>query len=479
MATELAPLLTSSFDPNAAAKERNSRAYAKLADLQISKETAKRDEDEVIKESMMRYIKDDGQFDRDAIKIDLRKKVPHRVSEIEDGWAETDLKAANADKAFDMKDPLLRAQQLKNAQDELDLLGNLIRPVLEVKEEDKEPTYQAMVSTAVNKYKMDPKMFAPNYNAEDMDKLNAKTMSGQEWVKTKTAKKDADRLNQWKTIAPDYKARILRGVRDPVEKAAVYFDIMNKWGDVPEAVTLVKGIPLREPPQDTPAGLRQEDKTQFSQRLLIRKDFESKIGSLIGRGQQEGMDNWTSKMNESWAQYTKMNPTEKNEQRRAIQDVILFGFSKLEDPSSVVMPGEFKRLTINQGSLGSRVYSAVHDKAFGGLGSLPDEALYQMVRLGNVLQGAVIEKYRPNYERFKEDITDINESKLQSEIRPYVRFFEKPSGTDKPAEGTSTEYTEQRPLVIRTSADAAGVPKGTWIQYKSKSTGKIVTVQRK
>jgi hypothetical protein len=467
MATDLTGLGTPrlGYDPDRAVKKRNSETYAKLADLQLDNAARKTNEDYIIQESMMSNIKEDGQFDREAIKLDLRTKLPHRVDEVERDWAETDLKVANANKAFDMKDPLVRAQQLKNAQDELDLLGSLIRPVMEAKEEDKEAAYQTMVTTATTKYKLDPKMFAPNYSKDEIEKLNSTTMGGIEWVKHKNEQKDKDRLNEWKTIAPSYKEKILAGVRDPVTKAAVYFDIMNDWGDVPEAVALVKGLPLKEPPQETPAGRRAEYKMAFTQRLELRKDFEKTAAQLLG---PEGIDINLQKMNTTLENYKKAKPEDKDRLRRATQDVILFIFSKIEDPSSVVMPGEFERLLRNQGSLDERVISKLLNKAYGGLGELPDKSLEAMVEVANGLGDIVIERYRPNYERLKTDMVQADPDMADSELKPYAKFFEsKPRNTDKPAKVTYSEYTEQKPLAIMNKAESANIPKGTWVKYKS------------
>lgn len=465
----------------------NKSVGSTLSDLQTENDNTKESEDAVIHESFMRNIKEDGQFDRDAIKRDVRKKLPHRVPELDNTFAEEDLKRAQAESKFDKQSTKARAVQLRNAKQELDLLDRLLRPVLDAPEEEKETAYQGMVNEAVTKYGMDPKSFAPNYDKEDVDKIHSSAMSGREWTKVKDDKYKEDRLNEWRAVAPNYKARILAGVRDPVVKTAVNFDIMNEWSDVPEAVAIVKGTPLREPAQDTPSGRRQDKKNSFTNRLMLRRDFEKTASPLVG---PNGLAISLDKMNQTLGQYEKATPKDKDRLRRATQDMVLFVFSKIEDPSSVVMPGEFERLLRMQGRLDERLLAQAVNTLHGGLGRLPDESLRAMAEVANNLFPVVVDKYRPNYERFKNDVKGVDPKNLDSEIAPYVKFFEsKPRGTDKPVTADTSvtpdkpiktnfeQYTEAKPLTISTKAQAAKVPKGQGIWVKYKSNGKTIITQ--
>jgi hypothetical protein len=291
-------------------------------------------------------------------------------------------------------------------------------------------------------------------------------MSFSESHREKDKQADADILAkqtaEWDAVKDSYRERALRAARDPVAKAALNFDIASRFPLVKEAKAAISS-PLKEIP---PSEGRLEKTADFKKLAWLRENFEKRIKPVILA------EPHINTINSAIEMYDKADTQSKSDIRRAIQDQIINGFVKGEDPSSVVMIGEFARLMKGQGTWGSQFLAKL--MAGGIEGGLPidDNHLRALVKVANNAFKAQTMAIKPNYDRYRSNIKTYAPEEMDTELEPYKKYFE---GTETPV-ASSRSYTQSNPLTVKNPSELPPKGSGTWIRYKNPA-GKFVVEQ--
>jgi hypothetical protein len=377
-------------------------------------------EEAAVEDALQSAMGKNGEIDEEAAVLEVAKVSPRRALELKGEFDAQKTKKAEAELKWRQLSSQERAAHLKNYREKIDLLGSQAKGVLSMPEDKRDTAYYRMREEVFNALGEE----LPSMRDDDtLKRLVAGSASYDDKAEQESVAKE--RLLEFQAALPGFNELIAGATKDRAKQALLTSKILEKFADVPEAREFAfKGIKPEQEKAPSPSVIETREQHDIDNVFKASRDFQddpvTKAMDTIIRPVETAA--------RQWDEYKK-NPSAAK--RQFVEQNLIVAFAKIADPSSVVMPGEFKRTVLGQPWLREIYNKLKAGTAIGGLGL--DEGQLQVIHdYIQLSKDEAIKQARPGYELMKERIQDFNPRAVARETKRWKHIFdEKPRSNIK------------------------------------------------
>jgi hypothetical protein len=269
----------------------------------------------------------------------------------------------------------------------------------------------------------------PARDNSTLEQLVAGSSEYDKQLKVKEDEVKKERLLEFQAALPGFRGLAEQAARSPEAKARLMSQVLEKFADVPEAREYALKTPTKEERTNSPSVNETIQQHDIDNVFKASRDFQDDPNT-------KNMDvivQFVEPVSKQWADYKKAPTSAK---RQFVEQNLIVAFAKIADPSSVVMPGEFKRTVLGQPWL-KEIYNKVKaGTAIGGLG-LDEKQLNTIANYVNLAKKEAVNRARPGYELMRDRIQDFKPGAVERETKRWKHLFEQ---KPKPAVKLNPEF---------------------------------------
>jgi hypothetical protein len=399
------------------ASTKSSLAYARATELQSNKAERQLNEETAIEDALMRSTKADGQLDEDQAILNVARISPMKALEMKDEFAKNKAEAAAAEAKFNALSAAERSAHLKDFREKSEFMAEQARGVLALPKEQREIGFQRMRKTVSDATGEDIGNF---YNEDRLNQVVKSSKFYDEELKLKETQAHKDRLLEFQAdIATTFGPMAEAAAKDRTKQARFTAAVLGKYADLEEARAYAyKGVKGEGGATTviSPGVRETAEQHDIDNVIKASKDFQDDPNTK----NMDIITAFSEPVSKQWAEY-KAKPS--SAKRQFVEQNLIVAFAKIADPTSVVMPGEFKRTVLGQPWLKEIYNKALAGTSLGGIG-LNEAQLNVIADYINLAQRESIKRARPGYTLMKERIQEYKPGVVERETKRWKHLFE-------------------------------------------------------
>lgn len=398
------------------ASAKSSLAYARATQLQSDKAERLLNEETAIEEALKRSTKADGQLDEEQAILNVARVSPVKALEMKDEFAKKKAELAAAEAKFNSLSAAERVAHLKNFREKSEFMAEQARGVLALPPEQREIGFQRMRKTVSDATGEDIGNF---YNEDRLNQVVKSSKFYDDELKQKETQARKDRLLEFQAdVATTFGPMAEAAAKDRTKQARFTAAVLGKYADLEEARAYAyKGVKGEGGTTIISPGVKETaEQHDIDNVIKASKDFQDDPNTK----NMDIITAFSEPVSKQWAEY-KAKPS--SAKRQFVEQNLIVAFAKIADPTSVVMPGEFKRTVLGQPWLKEIYNKALAGTSLGGIG-LNEDQLNTIANYINLAQKESVKRARPGYILMKERIQEYKPKVVERETKRWKHLFE-------------------------------------------------------